>query len=354
VAAPAGPEVLLSGLSGPDDLAWDRDGNLLISDINAGTVSRYSLQTGRQQTLASGLRAPEGMVGRADGSILVAEQALNRIVRLDPDTHAVTPWRSFPNRTGRPGIDGIAQVSRSGDVIVPDSPNQVVFRVSPDGATATRIGGGMVRPVGAGIDKQGRIYVADEAASGAVWILSSNPSEQRRIAGFAFPDDVVIDPDGNALVNTLGVNDNAIHQIAPDGKQSVVLKGLKNPQGIEVDGAGNIYFTEFDTGKVERLVRTFVLGTPTAVAKTSGTGATARTTYVICPTVRRSGGFTAPIELSLKEDGTVERVAILQPTSTTSGTVEVRIKGGSAAVGQTATIVLTSGNYELTQEVSLP
>jgi serine/threonine-protein kinase len=344
---------LLSGLATPDDLAWDRNGNLLISDINAGTVSRLNLATGKQERLAAGLRAPEGMVGRADGSILVAEQALNRIVRIDPDTHAITLWRNFPNRTGRPGIDGIAQVSPSGDIIVPDSPNGVVLRVSPDGATVTQIGGGMIRPVGAGIDKQGRIYVADEAANGAVWILSSG-SPPRRMGGFAFPDDVVIDPDGNALVNTLGLNDNSIYRMAPDGSKSRVLTGLKNPQGIEVDGAGNIYFTEFDGGKVERLTRTFVLGAPKAVPKTLGSGASAKTSYVICPMVRRAGGFTAAIELGLKENDVVEKVAVLQPEPTTSGTIEVRLKAGSAAAGQIATIVLTSGNYQLTQDVTLP
>jgi sugar lactone lactonase YvrE len=332
-------------LKSPDDLAWDLKVNLLVSDINAGTISRYSISTGKLAPLRGQLHSPEGMVVRSDGAILVAEQALNRILRLDPNSYVPGPWRNFPNNTGRPGIDGIAQVSPTGDVIVPDSPNGTVYKVTGDGATITRIGSGMVRPVGAGIDKQGRIYVADEAAAGAIWIISTNPPEQRRIGGFAFPDDVVIDPDGNALVNTLGVNDNAIHQIAADGKQSVILSGLKNPQGIEVDGAGYIYFTEIDAGKVERLVRSFALVVPTVVRTSSA--------YVICPSLRRASAFSAPIELSVKEDGLVERVAILQPAATTSGTVEVHLKGASPKPDQTVTIVMTAGIYVLTQEVPL-
>src|SRR2546425_348936 len=81
---------------------------------------------------------------------------------LDRRTHAVSQWRAFLNRTGRDGIDGIGPVlpdrdasgnllPTGGDVIVPDSPNGVVWRVSADGKTATQIASGMDRPVGAAL-----------------------------------------------------------------------------------------------------------------------------------------------------------------------------------------------------------
>src|SRR2546426_8056104 len=106
------------------------------------------------------MSAPEGIVVQADGRILVGEQGRNRVVAIDPKTHAVTQWHAFPNRTGRDGIDGIGPILPSLDsmgnllptaenVIVPDSPNRVVWPVSSDGKTATQIASGMVRPVGA-------------------------------------------------------------------------------------------------------------------------------------------------------------------------------------------------------------
>ncbi|HET9849150.1 MAG TPA: hypothetical protein VFR68_11410, partial [Candidatus Dormibacteraeota bacterium] len=134
--APPGPLVLLKNLPAPDDLAFDNDGRLLYSDINAGTVSVVGAD-GSVTRLASGLRAPEGIIVQADGRILVAEQGNNRVVAIDPKSHAVTQWRAFPNRTGRDGIDGIGPILPSrdasgnllpdaNDVIVPDSPNGVV------------------------------------------------------------------------------------------------------------------------------------------------------------------------------------------------------------------------------------
>src|SRR4029077_4864086 len=179
-SASPGPQVLLQKQLAPDDLAFDSDGRLLFSDIKTGAVSALNAD-GSVERIAGGMLAPEGIVVQADGRILVAEQGRNRVVAIDPNTHAVTPWHAFPNRTGRDGIDGIGPVLPSKDaqgnllptadnVIVPDSPNGVVWRVTTDGKTATQIASGMVRPVGAAVDASGRIFVADEG--GALWALT--------------------------------------------------------------------------------------------------------------------------------------------------------------------------------------
>jgi len=163
IPAPTAPQFLLQNQPAPDDLAFDSHGRLLISDITAGTVSALN-PDGSVERIAGGLSAPEGIVLAADGRILIAEQGRNRIVAIDAQTHAVTQWRTFPNRTGQDGIDGIGPVLPAKDslgnllptgdnVIVPDSPNGVVWRVSADGKSATQIASGMVRPVGAAVDR---------------------------------------------------------------------------------------------------------------------------------------------------------------------------------------------------------
>src|ERR1700680_1812124 len=117
---------------------------------------------------------------------------------VHPQPRGSSLWRVFPNRTGLDGIDGIGPVLPSkdasgnllptgGDIIVPDSPNGVVWRVSPDGKTATQIASGMVRPVGAAVDATARIFVADEG--GALWVL--DPA-RHRFATLSTPDDVLV------------------------------------------------------------------------------------------------------------------------------------------------------------------
>jgi sugar lactone lactonase YvrE len=328
-AASPGPQVLLQKLPAPDDLVFDNDGRLLFSDITAGTVSALNAD-GSVTRIAGGMSAPEGMVVQADGRILVAEQGRNRVVAIDPQTHAVSQWRAFPNRTGRDGIDGIGPVLPSkdasgnllptgGDVIVPDSPNGVVWRVSPDGKTATQIANGMVRPVGAAVDATGRIFVADEG--GALWVL--DPA-RHRFATLSTPDDVLVGRAGHIFVNTLG--DNAIHELDGQGHQVSVITGIQQPQGIALDDADNLYYTEFNTGRIDRVVRTFILD-PSKVTRT------AQRTYVICPVIRRAEGFTDPLGIETGSSLTTSILRLLQPGTDSSGALEVRTPDHSISIG---------------------
>jgi sugar lactone lactonase YvrE len=336
-AASAGGQVILSGLASPDDLAFDAEGRLLFGDIKKGTVSRLS-STGVVEQVGSGLQVPEGIALRPDGRLLVAEQGRNRIVLLDPANQAVTLWRAFANRTGREGIDGIGLDPITAEVIVPDSPNGILWRVSPDGATARRIGAGMTRPVGAVVDQQEAVLVADEG--GSVWRFSA-PFQQRRVARLAIPDDVVVDHNGNLFVNTLG--DGSIHMIDPAGNQSVVVRGLQTPQGLALDGAGNIFYTDTG-GSIGRLARTFFLDQATVTRSGQGLD-------VVCPALRRAAGYTDPLELSVVPATGVSVVSLVQPSADQSGRVEVRRAAGAPGY---VDLRLRAGLLEIRQRVPLP
>lgn len=307
--AATGPQVLLQNLPAPDDLAFDNDGRLLFSDINAGTVSMLNAD-GSVERIAGGLASPEGIVVLGDGRILVAEQRRNRVVAIDPQSHVVSLWRAFPNRTGKDGIDGIGPILSSGEVVVPDSPNGVVWRVGPDGGTATQIAAGLARPAGAGVDASGRIFVADEG--GAVWVLDPT---RRRFATLPTPDDVLVGRGGRIFVNTLG--DNAIHEFDAQGHQVGVVTGIQQPQGIALDGADNLYYTEFNTGRIDRVTRTFVLDPPNVTRTTAAT-------FVICPVIRRAVGFNDPLRLSTGSSVGSSILRLVQPGTVSSGALEVR------------------------------
>jgi DNA-binding beta-propeller fold protein YncE len=266
-------------------------------------------------------------------------------VAIDPKTHAVTLWHPFPNRTGRDGIDGIGPILPSIDsqgnllptadnVIVPDSPNGVVWRVSSDGKTATQIASGMVRPVGAAVDRAGRIFVADEG--GALWALT--PAKVR-FATLSTPDDVLVGRGGHIFVNTLG--DNAIHELDSQGHQVGVITGIQQPQGIALDDADNLYYTEFNTGRIDRVVRTFILD-PAKVTRT------ARGTYVICPVIRRASGFTGRLGLLAGSSTKTAILQLVQPGTDSSGALEVETT--EASIGIT---VSDGGLLSQSQTVSL-
>jgi sugar lactone lactonase YvrE len=346
--APNGPQVLASSLQGPDDLAFDNSGRLLFSDVSAGTVSVLDAD-GSIQRIAGGLRSPEGIVVQADGRILVAEQGRNRIVSLEPESGAVIPWRTFVNRSASEGIDGIGPLlpatdatgqplADASDVIVPDSPNGVVWKVTPDGKTATVMATGMTRPVGAARDAQGRILVADEG--GALWILESSP---RRFATLSTPDDVVVAHDGEIFVNTLG--DNAIHTFDSSGHAVRVQTGIVQPQGIALDGADNLYYTEGTAGRIDRIVRTFVLGSPSVRAID-------KNTFILCPAISRAAGFKTALELSSGSSLNTSIRQIIQPGAGSSGALEVQTTEHSVSIEVHA--ANGNGNPGLSQIVKLP
>jgi sugar lactone lactonase YvrE len=335
--APSGPQLVAKGLSAPDDLAFGLDARLYFSDIKAGTVSALN-PDGSVERIAGGMSEPEGIVPRGmhygSGPMLVAEQGRNRVLSIDNQSHAVTVWRTFPNPSARAGIDGIGPELSNGDIVIPDSPNGVVWRVSGDGKTATKIASGLVRPVGAAIDASDRIFIADEG--GAVWVLDPT---RRRFATLPTPDDVLVGRDRHVFVNTLG--DNAIHELDGLGHELSVIKGIAQPQGIALDNADNLFYTEFNTGKIDRVVRNFVMDPPKVTRTTRGT-------FIICPVIRRASGFTGKLGLETGSSLKTSILQLVQPGTDSSGALEVQTSEPSITI-----TVSDGGLLSQSQTVSL-
>lgn len=246
-------QVLLSGVGRPDDLAFDQQGRLLFSDFYNGTVSRLN-GDGSVTKIITGLAGPEGLVALSNGTMIIAEQRTNRILTLAPGAKSLTVLRAIPGTPGtapcKDGIDGIALDSTTNTLIVPDSPTGNVYRLSLDGKKLTLITSGIVRPVGAAVDAQGTIYVADECGGAIVRITPDGRST--RISGFSKPDDVAFDLHGNLLVIDLLPSIHALIRIRQStGKHEILAsKGFIEPQGLVVDGNDNIYVSDDYANKI--------------------------------------------------------------------------------------------------------
>lgn len=231
--------VLAENLPGPDDLLLAPDGSIYLSDVTEGTIRRYTPDTGLQVYI-SGLSEPEGMVILSDGSLIVAEQGQNRLVRYDPNKKTLVPFLILQNRTNQLGVDGLAldaHIPSVPTIIVPDSPNGTVLRVSPDGKTVAEIPRSFARPTGTWVEADGSILVVEENGNSLDRIRSDGMVE--KLASLPIPDDVIEDSNGDIFVNTMG--DGAIHLISSATKQSTVLvDGLSDPQGLTFDREGNL------------------------------------------------------------------------------------------------------------------
>ena len=242
--------VLAQNLPSPDDLLLAPNGSIYISDVQDQTIKEYS-QDGKLQILISGLSEPEGMVMLPDGSLIIAEQGTNRLVRYDPTTKALTLFLALHNTTGQDGVDGIALDAKTQTIIVPDSPNGTVLRVSLDGQTVSEIGHGFARPTGAWVEPDSSILVVDENGNSLSRIHPDGNIE--KLADLPTPDDVIEDSNGNIFVNTLG--DGAIHFISANtNRDTVLVNGLLDPQGIIFDADGNLIITDAGHHQLDKLI----------------------------------------------------------------------------------------------------
>jgi len=151
-------------------------------------------------------------------------------------------------------VDGIALDPTNNTLIVPDSPIGNVYRMSLDGKTLTLLTSGIVRPVGTAVDAQGNVYIADECGGAVVRIASDGKTT--RIGGFGMPDDVAFDAQGNMLVIDLKVSIHALIRVlqATGARQTLLSKGLIEPQGLLIDSRGNIYVSDDYANTITELI----------------------------------------------------------------------------------------------------
>jgi sugar lactone lactonase YvrE len=240
-------KVLFKGPWRPDDMIFDLQGRILFSDVHNGIIGRLN-SDGSVTVLLRDANGPEGLVMLANGTLIFAEQYLNRIVALAPGSQTPTVLRALPGAQSsascKDGVDGIAYDAITHTIIVPDSPSGDVYSLSLDGKTLTQIASSIVRPVGAAVDGQGNVYVADECG-GTVWRIA--PSGQKTsLGGFGMPDDVAFDLQGNLLVIDLQPAIHALVRLNLQTGQHTTLgsQGFIEPQGLIVDARGNIYVSD--------------------------------------------------------------------------------------------------------------
>jgi sugar lactone lactonase YvrE len=243
--------ILARGLTSPDDLAQAPDGSIYLTDTSDGALLRY-VSGAAPSVIATGLSIPEGILVLPGGDLIIVEQGKDQLVRYDPASRQVTPFLALRNNTGSAGVDGIVLDSSDPagpSLLVPDSPNGTLLRVSLDGSRVRQIARGFVRPVAAWVEKDGSILVADEFGDALKRVRPDGKIET--VARLPQPDDVIVDSAGNIYVSCLV--DGAVHRIAAGtGADSVVVRGLGQPQGIAFDTQGNLLVT--DPGN-HRLVR---------------------------------------------------------------------------------------------------
>ncbi len=270
----------------PTDVKLDSSGNLYVIDSGNGTVRKVT-SGGAVTTLAG----TAGTVGSADGTGGAAQ---------------------FDSPTGD-------AVDSSGNVYVGDTGNETIRKITPAGAVTTLAGvaspgsndgtGTAARfnnPNSIAVDSSGNMYLADTgndtvrkiSPAGVVTTLAGAPGlfgsadGTGNFARFTAPDAVAVDASGNVYVADSG--NATIRKVTPAGVVTTfagtaekfgstdgtgTAAEFNNPQGVAVDGAGNLYVADTNNQTIRRItpagVVTTFAGTAGKTGYVDGTGSAA-------------------------------------------------------------------------------
>jgi DNA-binding beta-propeller fold protein YncE len=129
---------VMQGLRSPSGLAFDGDrGVVYVSDTGAGRVLSVAFGGGAPSVVATGLTGPEGVAVDRDGSLLVVEGDAGRLVRIDPVRGSRTVVATgLPTRTVGVGIplmnySSDVLVRRDGSIVVSGDLDGSLIELSP-------------------------------------------------------------------------------------------------------------------------------------------------------------------------------------------------------------------------------
>jgi gluconolactonase len=203
-----------TGFKFPEGPAFDRNKNLFVVNVDTGDISRISPK-GQVNTFVNTGGAPNGAKFHINGDLYVADREKGVI--------AISP-----NGNIRVVVDNYHGKKLNG-------PNDLVF------------------------DTRGDLYFTDPLGSsaenpfGCVYRVSSNGEMACLASGLAFPNGLVLSPDGKYLFVAITRKNRILRYVLDPPVRSYLfsqLSGGWGPDGMAFDVAGNLYVAHYGGGDV--------------------------------------------------------------------------------------------------------
>ncbi len=311
---------ITASFNSPIGIAIDASGDIIIADTNNHRIRRITPggvvttiagagPTGDTSgSFADGASAtarfdlPRGVAIDALGNIIVADVGNHRIRNIAPDgmvttiAGSETGFADGASATARFNNPVGVVVDASGDIIIADTNNHRIRRISA-GGTVTTIAGSetgfadgtsttamFFAPTGVAIDALGNIIVADFvnhrirsiSTNGVVTTIAGSETGSAdgasATARFSNPSSVAIDALGNIIV--ADVSNHRIRNIAPDGMVTTIAGSSRDfadgigssaqfsdPSGVVIDTSGDIIIVDSFNHRIRKIDRSNLVST---------------------------------------------------------------------------------------------
>lgn len=214
------------GLAGPQGLAVDRSGQVLVVENGSGRVTRFARDGKKVGVVAEGLKAPSWALF-LNGALYVAERKGNSVARI-ADKGAVTRLNGevidplglagHPNRRG-----GLLALSHRQSVVrqfAPGAGGELVLQSEP---FVSPVSGAQYGWRDVAVAADGTVYVTDELKN-VVLRRSPGGALTEWATGLSSPSGLALTARGDVYVTEEG--NGRLSRLTPEGKAEIVAEGL--------------------------------------------------------------------------------------------------------------------------------